>query len=131
MRVYKLRDFARRAAKAGVSDADLREAVQRAERGQIDGRIGKFLIKQRIARENQDRAKGFRTIIVYKVGNMAVFMHVFPKNRQANLTDKEEQTYRLAAKTVAGLRDGFITALVRDGEWIEVDDDHDQQELPE
>ena len=129
MRVFKLKDFSKRAARAEISEADLCEAVERAERGQIDAPIGKFLIKQRIARQNQDRAKGFRTIIVHKARNMAVFMHMFPKTRRANLTDHEERAFRLAAKQISELGEKPIEALVESGEWIEVKCDRHQANL--
>jgi hypothetical protein len=53
MNAYKTKEFARLARKAGLSDRALCQAVARAERGLIDAKLGRFLIKQRIAREGQ------------------------------------------------------------------------------
>ena len=41
----------------GIADAALREAVARAEKGQIDADLGGEVIKQRIARPGQGRSK--------------------------------------------------------------------------
>lgn len=116
MNVYPLKDFARQARKHRLSEDELCKAVARAEKGLNDGQIGKFLIKQRIGLSGS-----FRTIIVYRQGDMAVFVHMFPKNAQANLTPNEEITYRGAAKEIADLGDEHIKALIDAGEWIEID----------
>jgi hypothetical protein len=46
----------------------LREAVARAEKGQIDADLGGEVIKQRIARPGQGRSRGYRTIILFRRG---------------------------------------------------------------
>ena len=51
MRIFKNRYMNRYAAKQGITDADLREAVQRADNGLIDADLGSGVIKQRIARQ--------------------------------------------------------------------------------
>lgn len=55
----KSRWFQRFARKEGIADAALREAVARAEKGQIDADLGGAVIKQRIARPGQGRSKGY------------------------------------------------------------------------
>ena len=116
MKVYKLKDFAKQARKSKISDEELSNAVARAEKGLADAVIGKFLIKQRVGRSGD-----YRTIIVHKHGDHAVFVHMFPKNAQANLTSAEEKIYREAAKTLADLGDTHIKALIDAGDWIEID----------
>jgi hypothetical protein len=131
IRLFKLKEFSRRARKERVTDDDLRDAVARANRGQIAGEIGKFLIKQRIARPRQGRRGGYRAIIVHVPGKMAVFLHLFPKSAKANLTASEEDAYREAAKHIEKLDAALIAALVRANEWIEVEDESDQKAVPE
>jgi hypothetical protein len=131
MQLFKLKEFSRRARKERVSDEDLRDAVARAERGQIAGEIGKFLIRQRIARPGEGRRGGHRAIVVYVPGRLAVFVHLFPKSAKANLTDGEEDAYREAAKYIEELDPAVIAALVKTKEWIEVEDERDHQAVPE
>jgi hypothetical protein len=126
MKVYKLKDAAREARKSKLSDEDLCEAVARAEKGLIDGEIGKFLIKQRMGRSGD-----YRTIIVYKRGDRAVFLHIFPKSRKANLSSHEETVFRDAAKVLANVGDEHITVLIDTGEWIEIDYDKHQKDISE
>ena len=126
MELYKLKDAAKQARKSKISDDDLCEAVARAEKGFIDGAIGKFLIKQRIGRSGD-----YRTIIVHKQGERAILLHMFAKNAQANLTPTEEKTYREAAKVLAEFGGEHIKALISAGEWIEIDYDKHQKNVSE
>jgi hypothetical protein len=48
MRVFKTAWFVRFSRGEGISDDLLREAIRRAERGQVDARLGGEVIKQRI-----------------------------------------------------------------------------------
>jgi hypothetical protein len=50
VRILMTRWFRRFARKERVGDAALRDAVMRAERGQIDADLGGGVIKQRVAR---------------------------------------------------------------------------------
>jgi hypothetical protein len=53
VRIFKSRRFERFAKKEGISDANLRESIVRAEEGQIDADLGGGIIKPRIARPGQ------------------------------------------------------------------------------
>lgn len=121
MRIYKTKECARLARKENVGDDALREAVTRAEAGQIDASLGRFLVKQRAARPNEGRSGGPRTVIAHKIGDRAVFLHVFAKSGKANLTPTEQKHYRTAAKRFDELTPEQVDHLVRIGEWIEVD----------
>ena len=65
--------------KEGMTDAVLREAVARAEKGRVDADLGGEVIKQRIARPGQGRSKGYRTIILFRRGVKAFFVYGFAK----------------------------------------------------
>lgn len=130
MKVYKTREFARLCRKAGVADLDLCEAADRAEKGLVDASIGKFLIKQRIARRNEGRSGGFRTIVFHRHGERAVFLHLFAKNERSNLTRAEEDAYRDIAKELADLRTDQIGALVDRQKWVEIDDENFRKKIP-
>jgi hypothetical protein len=72
------------AAKEGIADAILPHAVARAERGQIDARLGGEVVKQRISRPGEGRSNGYRTIIFFRRRHAAFFVYGFAKNRRAN-----------------------------------------------
>ena len=54
MRLFKKKWVARFTRHERISDASLREAIERAGRGLIDADLGGGLIKQRVARPGQD-----------------------------------------------------------------------------
>ena len=120
MDIFKTKECARRARKFGLDDASLREAVTRASVGQIDALIGKYLVKQRTARSGQGRSGGYRTVIALKIGERAIFLHVFEKSGQANLTEVQLRDFRAAAKLIDRFTPEQITRLVEAGELIEI-----------
>jgi hypothetical protein len=83
---YLTKEFARLARRGGLTDDGLAEAIDRAEDGKIDADLGGGFIKQRVARPGKGRSGGFRTIIAYRKGARAIFLHLFAKARQANLS---------------------------------------------
>ncbi len=73
MRIFKNKWFARFARKEGISEAKLREVVKDAEAGNIDADYGGGVIKQRIARSNEGKSGGYRSVILYRRGDKAFF----------------------------------------------------------
>jgi hypothetical protein len=129
MRLFATKEFARQARKNRVRDEDLKEAVQRAEEGLVDATIGAHLIKQRVAREGKGRSGGYRTIIFLKEGDRAVFLHMFEKSQQANLTALEEEAYRDFAKVLAVLDDEAFAAAAEKRNWKEIEYEHQEEGL--
>ena len=92
MRLFKTKSFIRFARRERISDASLREAVQRAERGLVDAELGGGLIKQRVARPGQGRSGGYRVLLAYRVNTLSVFLHDFAKNERDNIDGDELAT---------------------------------------
>lgn len=130
MRTYVPPAFAKDAKKADVSDDDLREAIARAERGLIDGSLDGHLIKQRIPREGQGRSGGFRSIIAYKRGELAIFLYLFPKNAKSNLTKKETEVFRDLAATLTDLSDETLMKVAATKRWRQIKDEEPEDEIP-
>jgi hypothetical protein len=117
MRAYLTRSFDRDAKRDGISDEDCREAIRRAERGLIDADLGGGLIKQRIPRGNQGAARGSRAVVFYRRGRVAVFLHVFPKSRKANLSKSELADYLEAARVLENLTRNELLGSRATKEW--------------
>jgi hypothetical protein len=112
--------FQRFAQKEGIAYAVLRQAVARADNGQIDADLGGGVIKQRIARPGQGKSKGYRTIILFKHGTTAFFVYGFAKSRQANISEDEAERFKEAARYVLALPAKQLTELLRRGDFTEV-----------
>ena len=112
--------FQRFARKEGISEADLCDAVARAERGLVDADLGGGVIKQRIARPGQGRSGGFRSIILYRVQERAFFVYGFPKSSRDNITQAELADLRDLAKVVLSYDEQELTAAIAAEIWREV-----------
>jgi len=73
VRIFKSKPFMRFARRAQLSDADL----------------GGGVIKQRIARTGGGKSGGYRTIILFRCGDRAYFVHGFAKNDKDNISEAE------------------------------------------
>ena len=125
-RVFKTRWFQRFARSEKIRDAVLLDAVARAEKGQLDADLGGGVIKQRIARPGQGKSGGYRTIILFKQGQRAVFVYGFAKRERENIDADEEKQFKEAARHVLRLTEKQIAELVRGGEFVEVNG-HEQE----
>jgi hypothetical protein len=129
LRIFKNAWFDRFARKERIGDRALREAVQRAEKGQIDADLGGGVLKQRVARPGEGRSKGYRTIVLFRRGERAVFVYGFSKSVRANIRRDEEYQFKKAAKYVLALSDEQIGALIGQGGLSEVGGDADGEEV--
>ena len=123
MRTFKTRPFARFAHREGIADEALCDAVERAARGLVDADLGGGVIKQRIARRGRGRSGGFRTIVVFRRGELAFFVHGFAKSDRENLRRKELSGLRSLANEYLALDAAGLAAAQSTGAIIEVECD--------
>lgn len=123
MRIFRNKAFSRFARKAGISDADLTDAVERASRGLVDADLGGGVIKQRVARPGAGKSGGFRTIILLRVGSRAFFVHGFAKNDLGNIRKDELDIIKVLAQQVLSLDDERLEATLRSGTFVEISQD--------
>ena len=121
MQTFKTKAFARFAEREGLEDAALCEAVRRARNGMIDADLGGGVIKQRIARKGGGRSGGFRTIVLFRRGELAFFVYGFAKSDRENLRRDELATYRLLADEYLSLDGAGLAAAQATGAIIEVE----------
>jgi hypothetical protein len=118
---YLAKTFVRKARRSEVNDEALREAMDRAEAGQIDADLGGGLIKQRVARCGEGRSGGFRTIVAYWQGERAIFLYLFAKNRKANLSEAEFDDLKETARLLRRLGDDQLRDLAASRGWREIE----------
>jgi len=120
VRIFRNKSFTRFAKKADLDDTTLRKAVDDAERGLMDAKLGGGVIKQRVARPGKGKSGGFRTIILYKAHALAFFVHGFAKKDQDNIEDTELAALKLLASQMLSYDDQAIAKAVESGTLIEV-----------
>ena len=120
MRIFQNKAFIRFAKKAGIGDAVLCEAIRDAERGLIAADPGGGVIKQRIARPGQGKSGGFRTLIVFRAGARAFFVHGFAKNEKDNIGQDELVALKKLAAALLAYDDRAIARVIASGTLTEV-----------
>jgi hypothetical protein len=121
LRIFKTKWFARFARKEGIDDNKLLKAIAEAEKGAFVIDLGGGLIKKRVSRSGQGKSGGYRTIIVYRVKTLAIFVYGFPKSAKANLNAIELDAYKKLAQVFLDFSDKDIAKALKAGELMEVD----------
>ena len=121
--------FARFASRESIESRVLCAAVDRAFLGLVDADLGGGVIKQRLARKGQGRSGGYRSIVLYRRGNLAIFVHGFAKRDRGNIDRDELLAFRKLASTMLNLDDDSLSMLAASGSITEIDcDDQGLQE---
>jgi hypothetical protein len=121
-RIFKTPDFVSWANDEGVSDETLLAAIKEVETGLIDANLGGNVIKKRVARPNDGKSGGFRTIIAFKSNDNAFFIFGFAKNEKENLSLKEKKALKLLAKEYFSYDDKQLATALKVKELIEVEE---------
>lgn len=122
MRIFLTAWFERFARQHGIEDSALYDAISRANEGLIDADLGGGVIKQRIARRNEGRSRGFRSIIVFRRSDRALFVFAFAKSDRSNLQPYELEAYRSFADEVLGYEEADLAKVVGPNKWKELED---------
>ena len=120
MRIFRNKSFTRFARREDLDDATLHKAIDDAERGLIDAKLGGGVIKQRVARPGKGKSGGFRVIILYKAHALAFFVHGFAKKDRDNIAAGELTALKLLAAQMLSFDDQEIARAVESGALIEV-----------
>lgn len=120
MKTFKTKAFARFANRVGLVDDALLDAVRRANEGLVDADLGGGVLKQRIARTGAGRSGGFRTIVLFRRGELAFFAYGFAKSDRGNLRSDELAAFRVLADEYLGLDEAGLQAAQSAGAIIEV-----------
>ena len=120
MRVFKNRWFERFAAREMISDQSLCRAVRQAESGLIDADLGGGVIKQRIPRPGEGKSGGFRSIVLFRRGELAFFVFGFPKNAMPNIRQNEVRAFKALAEEMLGYDIAAIETALAKGALTEV-----------
>jgi hypothetical protein len=120
VRVFKNTWFTRFADKEGITNAELRETVNRLEVGQADADLGGGVYKVRVARPGEGKSGGYRVIVFFKSEERTFFAFGFPKSGMDNIDEKQLRNFKLAAKTIFSYSEKEIDERVKNGLFIEV-----------
>ena len=86
--------FKKWSKKANLSNQNMLEAIKNLEAGLTTADLGNHLYKVRIKRASSGKSSGFRTIILYKEKDRAIFLYGFGKNEKANINKAELRYFK-------------------------------------
>jgi hypothetical protein len=119
MKIFKNSWFARFADKEGITDGDLREAVDLLEAGQATD-LGGSVYKMRLARPDEGKSGGYRVIVFFKSEERTFFVYGFAKSKRGNINKKELRGFKKDAKVDLSITDEEIKGRLRKRTLIEV-----------
>ena len=123
MRIFKSKWFHKWSEKEKLTDETLIKAVNEIEKGLNDADLGGCVYKKRVPIEGQGKSGSLRTILAFKIDNKAFFMFGFPKNKRANISEKELKALKLMAKELLNYSDLMLSKTTKAGSLIEVKND--------
>lgn len=123
LRIFKTKWFARFARQQRIEDRALCDAIERAEKGQIDADLGGGVIKQRIARPKEGRSGGYRSIVLFRSSDRAFFVYGFPKSARDNIRRDEMKGFKALADEMLSYDDAALAKALKSGAVLEVECD--------
>jgi hypothetical protein len=130
LRVFRNKPFSRFARKYGIADSELCRSAASADRGLVAADLGGGVIKQRIARPGSGKSGGFRVLIVFRIGALAIFVHGFAKNEADNIGPVELTALKKLAGELFSYRELELQQAVSNGTLMEVHCDGAIETLP-
>ena len=120
MRIFKNTWFTRFAGKEGITDAELKEDVNRLEAGQAEADLGGGVYKLRVARYGEGKAGGYRVIVFFRSKERTFYVYGFSKSDMGNITEKQLRNFKRTAKVILTLTDNQLDDLLKKGEYLEI-----------
>ncbi len=120
MKRLMTKHFSKWAEKQGISIIELAKALDEIKKGQFEANLGGCILKKRIRFQGMGKSKSGRTIICYKTGDRAIFIHGFAKNEKSNLSPKELKAFKEFSKVLLGMSIKQINTAIKNSDFIEV-----------
>ena len=130
MRIFKSNRFSRIAGKEGVTDDELKIIVKDVlEAGKADADLGGGVFKVRIARPNEGKSGGFRTIVFFKRGKRTFFHYIFAKSAKANISKKELKWFKELANDFLSMTEEQVNVRLKTGTLHEIEGGENEKKL--
>ena len=121
MQIYKTKQFARFAKNQNINDNTLIEAINRAQKGNINTDLKGGIIIQRIHRKGQGKREGYRTVIIFKQNEKSFFVGAYERKNKNRLDKNEIKQYQKIAAVIQKWKETDIAKAIKDGRIIKVE----------
>jgi len=120
MKRLMTKEFSKWAGKHGLTVTGLNSALNEIEEGNVDANLGGNVYKKRIPFPGRGKSGSGRTILFYKKGNMAIFVHGFAKNEKTTLSHNELKAFKEFCTLIFSYDENEIQKALDKGIFIEV-----------
>jgi len=103
--------FKKWSEKVRLNNQELLNAVRNLEEGLSSADLGGHLFKVRVRRKHGGKSSGFRTILVYRKNDIAVFLYGFGKNEKKNIARTELRYFKKLGSDLLALSPEQISHL--------------------
>ena len=103
-----------------ISDKKLLDILRNISNNLGVVNLGGELYKIRVNKEGQGKSGGFRTIVVYRQSEIAIFVYGFSKNVKSNLNKEELTDFKILSKDLLSMNKQEYQNLVAQGEFINI-----------
>jgi hypothetical protein len=85
-------DFARLLKKADIGEKKLNVAIREILTGNVIS-LGRKVFKKRIGSRFGGKRGGYRSILYYQIDQVVIFMYLYAKNEQEEITEREKKAF--------------------------------------
>lgn len=86
--------FKKWSKKVNLSNENMLDAVENLKNCLSTAELGGNLFKIRVKASNKGKSASFRTIVIYKKEDRAIFLYGFAKNEKSNINKSELQYFK-------------------------------------
>jgi hypothetical protein len=121
MRKLSTKWFKKWSKKSKINNHDLLDTIDNLIKGLSTADLGSNLFKIRVKRKYSGKSSGFRTIIVYKEGEKAIFLYGFAKNERENISKTEFLYFKKLGNDLLALNENQIKQLIKTKSLFEIE----------
>ena len=114
----KTKWFNKWAKKNALTDKNLLKTIENISFNLGVVNLGGGLFKIRTPKVGQGKSGGFRTLVVYKEKDLAVFVYGFAKTDKDNLDKEELKYFKILAKDLLKIKNSEYVKLEKQGSFI-------------
>jgi len=118
----KTKWFHKWAKKNMLSDSILLKTIDNMKNHLSASRLGSGLFKVRTSKTGEGKSSGFRTILVFKESDIAIFVYGFAKNEKDNLDEGELRYFKKLSKDLLKIDKQKFLELTKNGEFLSIEE---------
>ena len=118
MLILKTKWFNKWAKKNALTDKNLLKTIENISINLGVVNLGGGLFKIRTPKVGQGKSGGFRTLVVYKEKDLAVFVYGFAKTDKDNLDKEELKYFKILANDLLKIKNHEYVKLEKQGSFI-------------